>query len=318
MASEESTLPAAAATDSTGSSAADAAKARREARKAKILASGSDRLARITKTGRGSEAEALYPTSPPPPLSSSAAMRSADEDPDEIDISRIQRGRPGETSDEELQALMMQSIMRQQGAMAGTPAEGMDAGMQDPLQQMMAAMQGGGGGGLPFDLSALMGGGGPGGEGAAGMPPNLAAMFGNGAAPPKARTKFDKFFDLLHLIVMLVLGFITVSAVFSSQIQLESTVVETTLDGQTEETKQILLDEHSGLQRWARLGYERPGDWEAHFFTIADHLPFQKVVRSVPRWRFQRLTNLLLSSQSFGCSCRSRSYCRAPASWRSM
>ena len=289
-------VPAADAVGSTTSagassqSAADLAKARREARKAKILGSGGDRLARITKTGRGEDAEAIYPSTPPVGASSGTgastplSARLPTDDPDDVDIAHF--GGPAAAgfqgpSDQDMQGMMAEMFGGRmplggaQGSAGGMKTQ-MDQQPQDPLQQMMMAMQrqlGGDSGEpgempqLPFDLGAMLGGGGGGAGG-------LGGLFGGaqgGAPPPKSR--LDKVFDLLHLIFMLVLGFITVSAVFTRS-ALEKSVTTTTLGGEN----LILADEAAGLQRWAKLGYERPGQWETQFFAIAERLPFQNVV----------------------------------------
>ncbi|KDN45106.1 hypothetical protein K437DRAFT_294667 [Tilletiaria anomala UBC 951] len=301
MASQEASLKAAASSSSSDVnvspaspvSAADAAKARREARKAKILGSGSDRLARITKTGRGAEAEALYPSNPPLSSASEAAAaastaRLATDDPDDVDISRLERpdGARAPIDDERMQTLV------------GLGQQDMP---QDPFQQMMmmmsgqlgsgAAESGGGPSGMPFDLNAMLGGAQGGGGGGSGAMPNLSGLFGpQGMVVPSPRSRLDKLFDLLHLVAMLILGFITVSAVFT-QPSAEKSMVIASSEG---EGAQILWDEQAGLQRWARLAYERPGDWETHFFAIAEHLPLQGVPVF---WLFMSIEILLQSAR---------------------
>ncbi len=277
------------------SAAAEAARARREARKAKILGRGGDRLAQITKTGRGAEAEALYSSDPLPGAGSTGssspafqassaakAAREATDDPDDVDIAHLPTisSQHGSSSfpDQDMHALM-----QRMSAAGGATPPGFDtqagAGPQDPLQQMMMAMQSqfGGAGGeggqmpqLPFDLGALLGGAGgdgTGGPGAGGM----SGLFGpQGRVTAAPRGKLDKLFDFLHLFAMAALAFITVSAVFSRSAT-EASVINTAPDA-------VLADEHAAIKRWARLGYERPGEWEAHLFKIPDHMPFQEIV----------------------------------------
>lgn len=185
----QATATATASPTTPSTSAADDAKARREARKARILGKGSDRLAKLTKQARGDEAEMLYPSSsspsssspaaspatprraaPPQVASASPAAAAGDdvhEDPEEIDISN--QGR----MDAELQQAMTAFQQQQQRSQQQSVP-------QDPFAQMMAAMSGQGGGGGPG------GAGGGGGGGPAGMPDLgqlLAALQGQQQQP---------------------------------------------------------------------------------------------------------------------------------------
>lgn len=283
------------------SDAAALAKARREARKAKILAGGSDRLARITKSGRGEEAETLYKTHSPlnpsspstfkstptststptptatttfKPRTSSDIILDDDQDPEEIDISSMTSSLQRSNQDQQQQ----------------------QQEFQDPFQAMMAAFSGGaqgmnggpGGqenpfGGLPFDPSqfmAMMGGG--------GVPPQAGGGGGlniNGKHVQSGKkSTLDRFFDFSHSLIFILLGlFIAGSALRSSNHSIVGTGDEhgIKLNGNGNEGLEIEPTgdasrfvggggDHEIMKRWARLGYEKPTSWEAHYFKIPD------------------------------------------------
>jgi hypothetical protein len=288
------------------------AKARREARKARILSSGTDRLARITKTGRGGEAELLYADPPKstlggaPASSSTSSIRndgetlldqdddrmtkraqialqggvlpSSDDDPTEIDISQQQR------------------IDASRGGnnpflMGGQQQEGMPQDLQGMMQMMQKAMMGAGG---PPGMDG--GANGPGidmqqQQGA--MPfgfPFGPSGPGEAAAPP-ASTKadvFDSLFNLLRILVFVVFGFSLVYGALSGHAASKLPPVE--------DTATIARYEHmSMLDRWARLAYERPAHWESRYFGVESFgLPIHGIVSG--RSSFYRKLLLNLSS----------------------
>ncbi|EST08283.1 hypothetical protein PSEUBRA_002033 [Kalmanozyma brasiliensis GHG001] len=257
---------------------AEAARLKREARKARILSKGSDRLARITNTGRGEGASAYLkdntPSMPSTPQSSSNAglPRAAvadDDDPLEVDISTLpMRGPPrGEDATNPF-------------AMFGG---GEGAGQQDPMQALMAMMQGGGG------MGGMGGSGGPG-MGAdgqpdtSGLPPQLAAMMqqfgaggpgGPGLAPQMTATRTksvsERAFDLLQAVLVLALA---VLAAKSSLFDFDrSSVVP---DAVTDTFEKISPSSASStLRRWARLGYQKPSveEWATLSPTATSFLP---------------------------------------------
>lgn len=275
--------------------AAAAAKAKREARKARIQAGGNERLARITKSGRGEEAETLYkthqplnpsarPTSPSTPTPTPTADH--DNDPEEIDISTQQH--------REREAMIRAKASErrnqpfQEGPSGNQPGQ---EGIQDPFQAMMAALQGGGGSGgaggegqnpfegLPFDPSQLFGmmGGGPPGSG--GIPQGRGLNINGQSVQKPNKTKLDRFFDLLHSLIFVGLGlFLAGSALRSSSGRLENGQHGIKLRDAEEVEPTTGLTEGIGgessttttLQKWARLGYEKPTQWEAHFFQVPD------------------------------------------------
>lgn len=261
MASEESAVPV------DASSAAADAKAKREARKARILGAGNDRLARITKTGRGGEAEALY-SNPPKPLGggintsidddevlqrANAALRGgtgdADDDPQDIDISQQQSA----------QTNPFLAMMQQQQAGAGGQAD--QAGMPQDLQGMMRAMQ-------EAMMNASQGQPGQPGQGPGGAGPQSPFPFGPGAATaqqvPAGPSTTDAIFNLLRVFIFAIFGIALVyGALFGRHADAKQTVTE-------HATEQILdkFAHMSSLHRWARLAYERPAQWEAKYFSM--------------------------------------------------
>lgn len=274
--------------DSGGSSVGLDAKARREARKARILGAGSDRLARITKTGRGGEADALY-SSPPKPLGgapmspdaaaidttstqapglpsrldddevlqrANAALQGntgqEDDDPLDVDISQ------GNNNDNPFMAMMAQ---QQQQGFSGQAQQEMPQDLQGMIRSMQEAMMGAGQGhgqGLGGNAKGL---------GAQPMP-NFAfppgAMSGNQQAVSTAPSLVDAFFNVLRALVFAVFGIALVyGALIGGRVEAQQSV--------SESASAQLVDkfEHmSTLHRWARLAYERPAHWEARFFGV--------------------------------------------------
>ncbi|CBQ69880.1 conserved hypothetical protein [Sporisorium reilianum SRZ2] len=277
-----SAAAAAAATATPEVDAAEAARLKREARKARILSKGSDRLARITNTGRGEGASAYLkdntPSLPSTPQSTAKATAAApapaaplsmvadDDDPLEVDISTLPRHVPprGEEATNPF-------------AMFG--GDGASA-QQNPMEALMAMMQGGGGG---FGGPNGPGFGGPGEGGQpdmSGLPPQLAAMmqqFGSGAggpggaanvAPTTTQTKpiSERAFDLLQALLVLALA---VLAAKSSLFDFDrsSVVPDAVADTLDTITPTSSLSASNTLRRWARLGYQKPSTDEWTSFS---------------------------------------------------
>lgn len=233
---------------SPGAAAGDDAAARRAARKARILGAGGDRLARITKTGRGEEANTLYAAeekkvaatraassaAPAPTPVANALAASLDDDPDDVDISTLR------------------APQQQQQATAQLPnIPGLDQlppGMQDMFAQLQAAMGGAGGGadGSPF--------GGAEGMGAGFAPP-----------PPAPASRLDGIFEVLRVVICAAFGLFLVAPLFKAHRAASI----------SEEAPHLV---HGGaLLHWARLGYERPNPWDAGAFGL-ESLGFGGVV----------------------------------------
>lgn len=287
------------------------AKARREARKARILGAGTDRLARITKTGRGHEADLLYSDTPKPmgvhEQTAAAAAAAGDIDDDEVlqradaalqgpgpgpgpagesddpqDIDISQAGQQGTASDPFLAAQRQQQ--QQLGRDAASFPNGSQQELPQDLQGMMKALQdmmgGRGGAGSP-------GMGFPGAEqagGAAGgqqppMFPFQAQRQAAGAAAPAASTTtaMDIAFSLLRLLVFAGFGFALVyGAVKTGHAEAQHSMPEKAAASTVDQFAHM-----STLHRWARLAYERPAHWEARYFGIESFglpLPVQGVV----------------------------------------
>ncbi|KAN0062958.1 hypothetical protein ACQY0O_004780 [Thecaphora frezii] len=280
------TTSAANASEPATPDAAELARQKREARKARILAKGSDRLARITNTGRGEGASAyLTPSTPLGPSRPSSAISSSsspatsvtargDEDPIEVDVSTL----PTIASDE----------VRRGEAAAGNPFAdmGMSAGANhpgggmpaNPMEALIAMMQGQGGpsGGTEGLFGAMGADGAQGAPNLEGLPPQLAAMlqgmpgFGGaasgsasgagGAQAPltalRTKTWTERLFDLLQAALVAVLAvYFARNSVFNTDPTLLSTDPIATATASLSST--------SSLQRWARLGYDAPSysDW---------------------------------------------------------
>lgn len=261
--------------------AGDAAKARREARKARILGAGTDRLARITKTGRGGEAELLYADKPKslggqsgsesrdpldgaperdddPLIERAAAAKSETDDPDDIDISQPSG-----------------SMMAQQQQQMPSFFGGNGQDMPQDLQGMIQAMQ------------QAMGAGGRPGPGAPGAGPDMNFPFppgmglGMGAPPSQQPAEqasgshiVDRIFNLLRVFVFVGFGFALVYNAIKTGPALAEHVVPEGDTGIVEKFEHM-----STLHRWARLGYERPAHWEArHFDPESFGLPIHGIV----------------------------------------
>jgi hypothetical protein len=291
MASSEAEIPSEPASES---SAAMDAKAKREARKARILSSGTDRLARITKTGRGSEADLLYNESPkgtrvgPYPAQTvdldtsisqddermlkrtqvamqGGVLPSSDDDPGEIDIGQQQR----------IDA--SNSAGSNPFMMGGQQQEGMPQDLAGMMQMMQKAMMGGGGGppgpngqgidtqqgGVPFSFPF--------------GPPGPAET----STPPASR-KFDVLesaFNFLRILVFVVFGLALVYGALSGRASATSFVPEDENSAIVEKFAHMTT-----LDRWARLAYERPAHWEARYFGVESFgLPIHGIVSLIPR-----------------------------------
>jgi hypothetical protein len=267
------------------------AKARREARKARILGAGQDRLARITKTGRGGEAEALYADHKrlgrtaaavtPADTDDDEVLRRAnnamrggtgleDDDPQDVDISK----HPGNVSQQGVDPFM--TMMQQRQQQAGLTPE-QQAQMPQDIQGFMRAMQqamgGGGGAGIPPGVDT--------GDAQAGMPTFPFGNFGAGgqqvAVEPAAPSLLDAVFNILRVFVVAAFGVaLTYGALRSGRAEASSIVSETA--GAEVIDK---FDHMSTLHRWARLAYERPAHWEARYFGI-ESFGLSSSLQSVP------------------------------------
>ncbi|SNX86711.1 uncharacterized protein MEPE_05420 [Melanopsichium pennsylvanicum] len=244
---------------------AEAARLKREARKARILSKGSDRLARITNTGRGEGASAYLKDNKSPlpsaPQPTSAPLGMADDDdPLEVDISTLAPQSPprGEEATNPF-------------AMFGGAPGGLGMnGQQNPMEALMAMMQGAGAGGgsggpgvadgnggqpdmsgLPPQLAAMMqqfGAGGPGGPGVATMSPNVV----------QTKSIGERAFDLAQALLVLTLAVVAAkSSLFDFD---RSSVVPDAVNHAFEKVTPGFIS--SGptniLRRWARLGYQKP------------------------------------------------------------
>lgn len=302
--SEPPSTPSAQASSSTPiaspstPSAADDAKAKREARKARILGKGSDRLNKLTKQARGEEAEMLYPSSDNTPslnrtASNSTSTRAAaavsptgEEDPDDFDISN--QGR----MDGELQQAMQRFQEQQQQSQQTSQQQ-----PQDPMQQMMAALMGGGGpggqgGGMP-DLSQLFAAmNGQNGEPQLGpdgqpLPPmdNPFAAFANmagaggggggggglfgpqGKVEATGKTLLDRLFSITHIVLFCLLGFFAISSSLSGGSSVGSSVDSSFVD-KSASADEVVSAGRDSLLKWASLAYYRPGSEDAHHFRL--------------------------------------------------
>ncbi|CDU22539.1 uncharacterized protein SPSC_01169 [Sporisorium scitamineum] len=265
--------------------AAEAARLKREARKARILSKGSDRLARITNTGRGEGASAylkdntpLLPSTPQstakpttataPAAAASLSVVADDDDPLEVDISTLPRRGPprGEEATNPF-------------AMFGGDA-GQGQGQRNPMEALMAMMQGGGGFGGPngpgFGPGAGAGEGGQ--PDMSGLPPQLAAMMqqlgtaGGGpggaanVAPTATQTKpiSERAFDLLQALLVLALAVLAAKSTLFD-FDRSSVVPDAVNDAFDNVTPSSPLSRSNTLRRWARLGYQKPSaeEWSS-------------------------------------------------------
>ncbi|KAN0062457.1 hypothetical protein ACQY0O_005350 [Thecaphora frezii] len=277
------TTAAANASEPATPDAAELVRQKREARKARILANGSDRLARITNTGRGEGALAyLTPSTPLGPLRPSSAAASSlpatsvtacgDEHPIEGNVST----RPSIASDE----------VRRGEAAAGNPFAdmGMGAGANhprggmpaNPMEVLVAMLQGQGGpgGGAGGLFGAMRADGAQGAPSLEGVPPQLAATlqgmpgFGGaasgsarsagGAQAPltalRTKTWTERLFDLLQAALVVLAVYFARTSVFT---------MDPTLLSPDPIAPTASLSSTSLLHRWARLGYAAPSysDW---------------------------------------------------------
>ncbi|PWN44505.1 hypothetical protein IE81DRAFT_321118 [Ceraceosorus guamensis] len=238
----------------------DDAAARRAARKARILGSGTDRLARITKTGRGDEASTLYPPTSPSSSSSRGIAPNlsaeADEhpDPEEIDLAQLARLQAGEGGAMSVNPFASPRAGQthlndaqspgqgQQGLPPGFPQlpAGMELppGMADMFAQFQAAMAGGGG---P-----------PGSSGEAGAQTSTPPV-----APSGSRT-VERIFGLTRVLIFAAFGAYLVAPLLHAH--------RAVLAGEGEAHHV----NGGALLHWARLGYERPSPWDAGTFGLEE------------------------------------------------
>lgn len=245
-----------------GADAAEAARLKREARKARILGKGSDRLARITNTGRGEGASA-YTDLSSPSARSPALSPSNEDDPLEVDVSTL--AQPHTYGDQSPNPFMMGAQQQQQGAMP-----------QNPMEALMQMMQGGGGmgngmGGGPGDQEDMM----------AGLPPQLAAMMqqfggagmGPGAGAPnvaptttKRKSGSERAFDFVQAALVLLLAALAAkSSLFNTD---HTSPVPEAIDLAAAKSDASI----SAMQRWARLAYQRPSPQEWSLYSTSSLL----------------------------------------------
>ncbi|KAL9934899.1 hypothetical protein V8E36_005975 [Tilletia maclaganii] len=288
---------------STPSTPADAAKARREARKAKILNSGTDRLARITRSGRGADAEMLYPSSPTTATgagssSSSAAAAAAACTGGDAGSAAVRTSLPaGARSsflDEEPLGGPLAGASRADDPFGLGPGAGFGAGggpfgvgggggeggfdfasVLARLQQHAAAQGGAAGeegaapgGGLPFDLNQLLAVAGLAGGGGAGLPPGAGPTGKPGAPQPPAAQPVAQGRSALDKSFDLIRTLIMIAFAFLSVSSLVSRPTTNLITG--EKADIVSHDDHQAhlLQRWASLAYRKPAEWESQFFQM--------------------------------------------------
>ncbi|KAN0064443.1 hypothetical protein ACQY0O_003227 [Thecaphora frezii] len=274
------TTAAANASEPATPDAAEPVRQKREARKARILANGFDRLARITNTGRGEGALAyLTPSTPLGPLRPSSAVASSspatsvtacgDEHPIEVNVST----RPTIASDEvrrgEAAAGNPFADMGM-GAGANHPRGGMPANPMEVLVAMLQGQGGQGGGagaqgapnlkGVPLQLAATLQGM-PGFGGAA----SGSARSAGGAQAPltalRTKTWTERLFDLLQAALVVLAVYFARTSVFTMDPTLLSPDLIATAP----------LSNTSSLHPWARLGYATPSysDWTSPLLSCS-------------------------------------------------
>ena len=278
---------------------AEAARLKRETRKARILGKGSDRLARITNTGRGEGASAYLDASTPlsgvRPSSSTSAPIASDDDPLEVDVSQL----PTISSDNFKQShagAFPSDNVQDQDSQQPYPPNLMEALMQQMMQ---------GGGGLPGGPGAP-----PGAEGNdMGIPPQFAALmqnFGMGPGGPSGQAKgpataiktkgiTERAFDLLQAILVL---FLAVWAAKSSLFTADHTpAVPPSVSDTSSATLPAFASGTNTLHRWARLGYERPSpsEWVQSPAPSLGSLSLATLPLLPPFWIFISLEILLQS-----------------------
>lgn len=278
---------------SSPATAAMDAKARREARKARILSSGTDRLARITKTGRGGEAETLYSDPPRTTLgrttsASSSSLLHGQEDAfkmndEDMMLKRAQAAMaggalpvnsdddPGDIDISQGQAISTSSMSN---SMNQQQQQQMPQDFQGMIQMMQSAMMGGGMGGPPAGTDPV------GQEGSAAQSPFPFFMpqTSQAADAPQQRspktTLLEIGFNALRVLVFVLFGFALVYSAISGHAEPQKIV--------SEQASPDLVDkfEHmTTLHRWARLAYEKPAHWEAkHFGVESFGLPIHGIV----------------------------------------
>ncbi|KAN0059905.1 hypothetical protein ACQY0O_007875 [Thecaphora frezii] len=272
-ASPTATTAAANASEPATPDAAELVRQKREARKARILANGSDRLARITNTGRGEGALAyLTPSTPLGPLRPSSAAASSlpatsvtacgDEHPIEGNVST----RPSIASDEVRRgeaAAGNPFADRGMGAGANHPRGGMPANPMEVLVAMLQGQGGQGGGagaqgapnlkGVPLQLAATL----QGMPGLGGAASGSASGAGGAQAPLTVlctKTWTERLFDLLQAALVVLAVYFARTSVFT---------MDPTLLSPDPIAPTASLSSTSLLHCWAQLGYAAPSysDW---------------------------------------------------------
>lgn len=336
-ASVPSPAPSAAASEapSAAPSASDAARARREARKAKILARGTDRLARITSAGRGSEGASLYAPSPGPSLASahtadatsSPVVPSAEgedaqgaptafsSDPPEATLGQVVPPRVGpEPNEDDPLQQFMRALQAQMGPDMG-PGMGSEAGARSD-----AGTGAGSGSGSPFPpfpgagAGAGAGAGPNTGPGAGGQEDPFAAMMAQmqamsggpgtaaAATAPAPRTWVDYLLTWVHFLAIVAFALFTFGAAFTAHWHPASAP----LTAQTFEHPP-----RSILNAWGRLARAPPDAADLGAFNLGAHMPLQQFVRINPSPRLHMWQIVLtdVPSRCFRSSSRWRSCC---------
>lgn len=294
MASSEADVMSESAETTGASTAATDAKARREARKARILSSGTDRLARITKTGRGGEADTLYSDPPKAMLSTSSRIQSSSEDAildqdDDLMLKRAQAAMQGGVLDDDPGEVDISQANRSNSMMGGQQMMGGPEGMPQDMQGMMRMMQGMmGGGGIPPGSGSE-----PGAANSQSSPfPFPFAPTGpENAAQSQSSTSslLDTLFNLLRIAVFATFGIALVYGALGGHSPPPMSVTE-------DESSVVEKVEHmTTLHRWARLAYEKPAHWEARYFDVES---FGLPISGIPVfWLFITLELALQSSR---------------------
>ncbi|KAH8924219.1 hypothetical protein BT69DRAFT_1319037 [Atractiella rhizophila] len=206
-------------------------RAKAEARKARLLAKGNDRLARITGSGRPGEDAALYTQHPPSTPRASGALASEDvSDPGEVDISRSWSAAGG-SGDESLRSSRVfgDSFVGDTSSFMPTPS------MFDTITPTAG---GGGAGGtespqFPFPLPQMD----------AANPLQQLLNFANGTSSgpprPKERPTLGRVaYELVHFLLVAALGLYAAMVL--------------------EPVSALVVGEEGNMKRWKGLRWERP------------------------------------------------------------
>ncbi|PBK78415.1 hypothetical protein ARMSODRAFT_947319 [Armillaria solidipes] len=198
------------------------ASARAQARRQAILSRGSDRLAKLTTSGRGEDAPAYMHDDPPvPKLSSLSNFTGEETPPSRADPTPPFAPDPSVWSEQQQQQLM-QALMGQ--LPAGTEPPPMPNLADNPLFSNLLAASGGG-------------------NGNGGLAGGMPAMGKIPEPVVQPKSLLQKLLPLLHLVVMW--GFLAFFVLYKEP------QVQEALGGLTNEPRNALW------QRWAELGTEK-------------------------------------------------------------